>query len=804
MTLVNNLYKFSFPLYIKTYKITLYILAFSIIFLLQNAIAQNEGPKTYKIIGITVQGNNNYESNMIVANSGLIIGSEIAIPSDETREAILRLWNLKLFNDIQILIDKKVENGAYLVIKVTELPKLESVKFSGNTEFSQKDLLEKLGLAVGQVIRNQDLKDIQYSIKKYYIEEGYSMIEDTVYLVKKSDYESRIYVDIKEGKKVSVYKISFEGNKNISSSDLRGAMDETSEKKWWKFWDKARFNRKNYESDKKLIVDYYKEKGYKDAFIVNDNLSLSSDREEMNIRIKINEGLKYYIGNITYEGNKIYPDSILSQRMDFKTGDVYNLKKFEQNLRGNESQSDVAALYLDNGYLGFQADVEEFIKEKNRVDIHIKITENQQFKIGVVSFSGNTKTQDKVIRRELYTYPNQYFNRTNMIRSLRQISTLNYFNPEKLSYDFVQRNDTTVDLVYMLEEKSSDQLNASIGYSATFGLSGSIGLVFNNFDITDPLSGGAGQILSFQWDFGTGGTYQTFSIGFTEPFLFDSPTLLGINIFDTKQSYTYTIRETGGTVSFGRRFKFPDDYFRGDWFVKYQRTQVIDGAGIYETGIRTQISVGQTISRNSVDNPIFPTTGSKLSLYSELAGANVLGSISFHKHMFSAEAYHTLFHKLFGLNELVLYSNFQFGAISSLAKDNYIPPNEYLFMGGSGLAYNTTALRGYDDRAVGPVNIYGNPTGGKVLLKYGIELRYSLSLDPIPIYLILFGEAGNVWAGFKQADLLDLRRSVGFGARVVMPPIGIIGFDLGYGFDRRIVSGVDPAWIFHFQFGRGL
>lgn len=212
---------------------------------------------------------------------------------------------------------------------------------------------------------------------------------------------------------------------------------------------------------------------------------------------------------------------------------------------------------------------------------------------------------------------------------MQQISQLNYFNPEMLNYDFVQRNDSTVDLVYLVEERSSDQLNASVGYSQTFGFSGSLGLTFNNFDILDPLSGGAGQILSLQWDFGTEGTYRTFSIGFTEPWLFNTPTSAGINLYDTKQNYTYEIQETGATLSIGRRFRFPDDYFRGDWFLKFQRTNVINGAGIYETGLRTQISIGQTISRNSTNSPIFPSVGSKISLSAEIAGANVLGTTNF-------------------------------------------------------------------------------------------------------------------------------------------------------------------------------
>jgi outer membrane protein insertion porin family len=382
---------------------------------------------------------------------------------------------------------------------------------------------------------------------------------------------------------------------------------------------------------------------------------------------------------------------------------------------------------------------------------------------------------------------------------MQQISQLNYFNPEVLNYDFVQRNDSTVDLVYVVEERSSDQLNASVGYSQTFGFSGSLGLTFNNFDIADPFSGGAGQILSVQWDFGTQGTFRTFRVAFTEPWLFDSPTSVGVDVYDTKQNYTYQIQETGSTLNFGRRFKFPDDYFRGDWFLKFQRTNTIQGAGIYETGIRTQFSIGQVITRNSTNSPIFPSIGSRVILSAEVAGANIIGTTNFYKLGFKSEAYKSIDNA----GRIVLASLFQIDGLSSLAKDNYVPPNELYFMGGSGLSYNTVSLRGYDDRSVGPVNQFGSPIGGRFLMKYGIELRFSLSQDPIPVFLTTFAEAGNIWSGFRVADFFDLKRSVGFGARLVLPAVGIIGFDLGYGFDRQSVNRQDPAWLFHFQFGRG-
>ncbi len=758
-----------------------------------------DGPRTYRILSVSVEGNKFYDSRIIVSNSGLKIGDEISVPSEATQQAIMNLWNMRLFSDVEILVDKKVGDGAYLIIKVKELPKLDNIKFSGNDEFSDKDLKEKIPLEEGQVITQQTVKDIEYNLVKLYEGEGYPLAEVKVDQFVNSFNEAQLRVKINEGSKISVRKIRFTGNSKVSSSDLKGAMEETAERKWWKFWDKARFNRKDYEKDKNFILQYYKENGYKDAEIVEDDLQYKNNKEDIDIIIKVKEGPRYKVGNIDFVGNTVYNDTLLREKLDFKRGDIYNSIKLNQNLRGNESQTDIASLYLDNGYLGFQANIEENPKENNVVDLKIDVSENRQYRIGLISFSGNTKTQDKVIRRELFTIPGQYFNKTAMVRSMQQMSQLNYFNPEVLNYDFVQRNDSTVDLVYVVEERSSDQLNASVGYSQTFGFSGSLGLTFNNFDITDPLSGGAGQILSLQWDFGTEGTYRTFRIGFTEPWLFNTPTSAGIDVYDTKQNYTYEIQETGSTLNIGRRFKFPDDYFRGDWFLKFQRTNVIQGAGIYETGLRSQFSIGQVISRNSTNSPIFPSVGSKVTLSAEVAGANLLGTTNFYKLGFKTEAFKSLDNS----GKLVLASNFDIESISSLSSDNYVPPNELFFMGGSGLTYNTVALRGYDDRTLGPVNIAGNPVGGRFLMKYGVELRYSVSQDPIPIFLTMFAEAGNLWPSFKVADLLDLKRSVGFGARLMLPAVGIIGFDLGYGFDRKVVDGQDPSWLFHFQFGKG-
>ncbi len=787
-------------------KVFLYLLSLFIFssLLISGNIYSQTGPPVYKIVSINTKGNKNYDSKTIVSYTGLQIGQEIGIPSEETRDAVKKLWNLGLFSDIKIYIDKKFGSDAYLIIEVAEYPRIESIEITGNDEIGTKDLETKVNMVKGEVITDQKLKDIEYNLVKYYATEGYALATVKTDMLVSASNEARVRIKINEGKSLTVRHINFEGNKGVKSSDLKDAMKETSEKVWWKFWEGAKFDKKKFEDDKKSIVNFYNEKGYKDAVIVDanvkDELKIDSKKENVNILIKVDEGKKFYINNITFEGNKLYSDSLLKSKLGLKKGDIYNSKKLQQNLFNNESESDISSTYLDNGYLAFNADIDEKVIGDGKVDLKIKVTENNPFKFGLVNFDGNDKTKDKVLRRELYSIPGDFFTKSAVKRSMEQLRALNYFNPEKLNQDIQLANDSTVNMKYIVEERSSDQFNASVGYSGSFGVTGSLGLTFNNFDIAQPFSGGAGQILNFNWQFGEGGTYRTFSIGFTEPWLYNTPTSLGFNLYDTRQNYSYDIRETGAYMTIGRRLKWPDDFFRVDYQIKYQKTNVINGDSYYQTGLRDQVALKQILTRSSVFDPVYPTSGTKFQLSTELSGGPFLpGNTEYIKNTFTLDAYEGLTRD----RKLVLYSNFNFSFINSLASDKYLPPTETFYMGGNGLTYNTIALRGYDDRNVGPKSINGSPIGGKVAIKYTAELRYALSLDPLPIFILAFADAGNVWGDIKKTDPFDLRRSVGFGTRLLLPAVGLVGFDFGYGFDRLIEDKQAPKWIFHFQFGKG-
>ncbi len=818
-------------------------LILSLPFFYKQSFAQTT--KTYKILSLRVEGNKTTEASAIIAASGLRINDEIQVPGDKTLNAIKNLWALNIFSDVQILVEKEISDGAFLVIQVVEYPRLEKFLIIGNDEISTSDIEKKITFLRGTVIKPQDINRLKSNIMKLYEEEGlfnasiqyhyYSFfsadttkkeiitrwrnlnnyadeIEEIYEIseVKYSDLISRlkdrviIKLDIKEGDVVKVRSIEFVGNEYFSDEDLIDEMDEISIAKWWKFWRSGKFDKTKLKKDKEALIKFYRKNGFKDALIISDSLIFSNNFKDVKILLNIYEGTQYKIRNIKWIGNTVYPDEILNERLDFNKGDIFDVERFEKNLRGNEKQTDVSALYLDNGYLTFNAQVKEIKVFPDSIDLEIRLEERNQFTIGRVDIEGNDKTKDKVIRRELYTVPGDYFNRGLLLRSIQNLANLQYFNVEKLygpdGIGTKLSSDSTVDVTFRVEEKSSDYLNASVGYSGAFGFSGAVGITLTNFSIAEPFQLGGGQVLSFNWQFGVGSLYRTFTLGFTEPWLFDTPTSVGAEIFDTRQQYIYDLRQTGATIRLGRRLKWPDDFFYVQGRVKYQYNNVIEGQGFYAEGLTNQYTLGVLLNRKNIDNPIFPSIGSNFQIDAEISGGPFLpGDVDYLKVGLTTEWYR----RLFGINRLTLYTIADFGYINEIVKGTNIQPFEFYYMGGNGLIIATTSLRGYDDRTVGPRNVDGRVIGGRVMSKFGTEIRFAVSIEPIPLYVLAFAEAGNVFESFEKADIFDLRRSVGFGARILINPIGLIGFDLGYGFDRKITSGQDPAWIFHFQFGKG-
>lgn len=821
-----------------------YLLVLFALFLFFNNNYSQVGKKVYKILGISVSGNVNADASTIIATSGLKVDDEIEVPGDQTISAIKKLWALNIFSDVKIIVDKEIQNGAFIIIKVEEYSRIEGYSFEGNDKIKKDDIDKKINLTRGQVLKPQEIFKIVRRIKSLYDDEGYllaeitpvqfkfskldstkkefvatwisvndsSLTETSTYDVKTEKRASlerrlkdRVWLKffIKENDRAIVRAIDFEGNQFFDSDKLRGVFDNTIIKKWWKFWRTGKLVKTDYEKDKQLLVDFYRKNGFRDFEILRDTIELLDDKKGVRIFLSVYEGPQYKIRNIIWEGNTVYNTEILNQRLGFAKGDIYDYEKFNQNLRGNKTQTDVASLYLDNGYLTFNLIVNEKKVPPDSMDINIKIIENNRFKIGSVNIAGNTKTKEKVIRRELFVAPGDYFNRSLLLRSLQQLANLQYFNVEKLyteGIDYNFESDSLVSVTIKVEEKSSDYLNASIGYSGSFGFSGMVGITLTNFSITEPFSLGGGQILNFNWQFGVGRYYRTFTLGFTEPWFMDTPTLIGFEIFDTRQSYFYTLAQTGGTIRAGRRLKWPDDFFGLNGFFRYQRNDVRDGGGFYEEGKSQQYTLGLTIYRRDIDNPIFPSSGSNVSLDMEVSGGPLLpGNVDFWKITFNID----LYRRLFNTNRVAFYTNAQWGFIDEFRTETKINFFEYFFMGGNGMVIATIPLRGYEDRTVGPRNINGRIIGGRAYAKYTAELRFAATFEPMPIYFLAFAEAGNVFEHIKYSDFYDLKKSVGVGARLLINPIGLIGFDFGYGFDKKEVDGGSPRWIFHFQFGRG-
>ena len=801
----------------------------------------------YKILGISVEGNKTADPITIIANSGLKEGNEIEVPGDATKNAIDRLWALGIFSDIEILIDKKINSGVFLLIKVKELPRIEKIEISGNDELDEDDIKKEISIVRGQTLKPQDIKTAEVKIQQLYQKDGYlnaKIITDTYTFSKADTSDNSISVtwhnekdlsqeyateydydpklnsniirkikdrvlllfNITEGDKITVKKIEFVGNKAFSDDDLKSEFDDTKEDRWWRFWSSATFNKEDFKKDEDLLTTFYKKNGYRDFEVLGDTLIFSKDKNYVDILISVYEGPQYKIRNITWEGNTIYNDKILNATLDFHKGDIYDYERFNQNLYGNESQNDVSSLFMNSGYLRYNQEVSEIKVDPDSVDIHIKITEGNRFKIGDVEITGNDRTMDKVIRRELFTIPGDYFRRSNIFRSIQQLANLKYFNVEQLykkGVDYRPANDSTVNLIYNVSEKSSDYLNASVGYSGAFGFSGSVGVTLSNFYLAKPFQMGGGQRLDFNWQFGVGNFYRTFNLGFTEPWFLDTPTLLGFNAFDTRQRYIYDLRQSGITGRVGRRLTWPDDRFYLQGSLKFQYNDVINGANFYREGISRQYTLGATLSRDDIDNPIFPSIGSKISLNAELSGGPILpGDVDYYKVQFKTDWYR----RIFNSNRITFYAGIDLGYIHEIVDNTAIQPFEFFFMGGNGLVIATTPLRGYEDRSVGPkqfINGTNQIVGGRVMTKYTAEIRAALTLEPMPLYVLAFAEAGNNYLDLKSANLLDLKRSVGVGARILINPIGLIGFDYGYGFDRKSVDGKDPQWVFHFQFGRG-
>jgi outer membrane protein insertion porin family len=791
-------------------------------------------PQPVKILGIRVESPSPVDTASVLLYSGLQVGDYLDVRGSRVQDAIKTLWKRRQYSSVDVLAERIVSSGIYLVIKLNEAAHIHTLKVVGNTALSTKDILKAFDKKDGDIFTPYDLNLGQKAVKQLYDKDSkpFTKIEVKQEPIAEVPGTFDIVLNIRESVTFWIDRIQFPGAKSFRDDEIAGAFEDTKVKQWFEIWKSNKFEQKKYEKDRdERLSTFFKRNGYLYAQMLGDSLVFNDTLETVSIFVKVDEGRKMYLRNITFEGNLVYPSVFLEYRLGMQKGDLYNVEKFDKNLNGNEDQNDVSSLYLNSGYLTARVEKEEkVVPGTDSVDVLVRVFERNQFTIRRVEIEGNTKTKDKVIRRELFVRPGDFFNRAAVIRSVKSLGQVNYFNPEKLRPDVKLADNSQVDITFKVEERSNDTFNASFGYAGVFGFTGSVGITLNNFSVSEPLQGGGGQIFNLNYERGgqfgnangfagsfAGGAISTFTFGLSEPWLFDEPTTLGFNIFDTQQFFfSGSQRQTGASLNIGRRFRWPDDFFRGDWVFKGANISLSGGTNSF-FGQGLEFSVTQSISRVSIDNGLFPTDGSRFNFLTKFAaGALGIGQIDYFKNQLTLESFTPLL-QIADQNRLALRLNVELGYVTTLgANSTNIPPIEYYYMGGTVLGgFSITPLRGYPDRQIGPRTIQegsaaGSPSGGRAMMLLNAELRFAVALNPVPIYAIAFMEAGNVWNRFTNVNPFDLKRSAGVGVRFLINPIGLLGFDYAYAFDRIIglngqpftADGGPPGWRFHFQFGR--
>lgn len=848
-------------------------------------IFNQKTPHKYKISAIKVVGNRFFDENLLLSIANLNVGDEVTIPGgDNFSKAITKLWGQSYFSNVEIYITKLQGKNIEVEISVTERPRLSRFFFRGARKGESEDLSGKTGLVPNRVVtENMKISAVE-AIKKYYAEKGYQdahvRINEKKDTVLNNTLVLEFYID--KGPKVKINNINFGGN-TVEAGKLKKQMKDTHEKsrltlhpsfdkgflvqprrytfdeyvkeKGFLTYSKtkrildpyirlkltgAKFDAKKYADDKDNILEYYNTLGYRDAVIERDTV-YHTNRGDLNIDIRMSEGHKYYFGNITWRGNTKYSDSLLSAILAIHKGDIYNLEALNKKLgKGGPEGNDISGLYQDDGYLFFRADPVETAVYNDTIDYEIRLVEGPQATIKNIRIAGNDRTKEYVIRRELRTIPGEKFSRQDLIRSQREIAQLNYFNQEKIKIDPVPNpDDGTVDINYGVEEKSSDQLELSAGWGGLIGLTGTLGVSFNNFSIKnifhkqawDPLPMGDGQKLSVRVQ-SNGKAFRSYNFSFTEPWLGGKKrNALTVSVYNTKYGQTYDpltgaynadvadtryISTTGATVSLGKQLKWPDDYFSLSMGINYTRYKLsnyaIDPTNLpgFENGVVNNINFRVALQRSSVDFPLFPRSGSTFLLslqvtppYSAIdkniiTASNPYNFIEYHKWRFNGEWYIPL-GKPRGEEknkQFVLKAGFKTGFLGRFNPKLQISPFERFQVGDAGLS-NQFALLGYDIIAQRGYPVYDNSNVSinpdkqtasqyfTMFNKYTLEMRYPLSLNPSStIYALTFFEAANGWYSFKDYNPFKLRRSVGVGMRFFLPMFGLLGFDYGLGLDR--------------------
>lgn len=786
-------------------------------------------PTRLQILGVSVEGiADEYTRGFVLQTSGLVVGQQVLVPgAPEFSDAIRAIYRLGTYDDVKIVEERRVGDGVFLLIRVREVAKLTDYAIEGVSKGEQKDLRKELPLLLRAPVRPGALVRSQQIIRDFFAEKGRPLARTEIERTEEDDGLIRLTLKVDKGPKVRVGEIRVEGNEAIDDGDVRGAM-KTRKKHWWKFWRSGLYKAKTFDEDLQRIVEHYNEKGYYDAKVVSDSVWLSTDGDKprMVVRVAVHEGPRYFVRNVSWDGNTVFNDQTLTENLGFRTGDPYNSKRFEQNLYSNPRNTDISSLYYNIGYMRFGVEPRISVVEGDSLDLHFDVFEGDIYRYGTITINGNAKTKEHVVRRELDTIPGQTFSRDGIQESIRRLMQLGYFTQESLapgpSID-VREETKSVDLEYSLQETGSDQLELS-GTWGRYGLILQLRFAFNNFsaqnffkkDAWKPLPSGDGQRLSLSMQT-NGSYYQQYAVSFTEPWFRGRPTpigfsasfskLSGSSFFSSLGSRTGDFLTASTNVFYERRLAWPDPLFSMSTGVGFQHFRNDDWISTLPSGVSNQVTFRQSISRNSTNHPLFATSGSRVLLSLEIAPP--IGKlIQYHKWRFSSSWNAPLSQKIaVGLTA-------DYGYIGSLSGDPV--QFERFVVGGSPFetqgyysyfGKDIVYMRGYPLAALGPRRD-GDPVGGRVLNKYTSELRWvALTGEQLQAAPYLFLDAANTWDGFRSYNPTDLFRSAGFGVRLFLPILGMVEMAYGYNFDAfepiNSRHNGSKRWSFQFSLGQG-
>ncbi len=798
----------------------------------------------YIIGGVTVTGIRFLDTNALIGISGFRLGQEITIPGEAVTNAVRKLWQQGLFSDVRLTISKIQSDTVFLDIYLQERPRISSVKLNGLKKSETQDMMEKINLPVGSQLTSYVMNNAQKTIKDFFVEKGFLNTE--VNFIQKDDPDQPnniiLSINVDKKQKVKIGKITFVGNENFDSKRLRRTLKNTKVKNI-NFFRASKYIGEKYDEDKDKLTTFYNDNGFKDFTILSDSLyPISEDR--VGLLIKIDEGNQYFLRNVDWVGNSVYKKETLEKVFNVKKGSVYNQSLISDRLNATAGAQDaVNSLYMDYGYLFSRLTPVESKVVGDSIDLEVRIFEGDQAYINNVFITGNTRTNEHVARRELYTLPGDLFSKDKILRSIRQLGVLGHFDPEKINPTPISDPiNGTVDLLYKLEEKANDQFEVSGGWGAGM-LVGTVGVRFNNFAMRNffnlkdwrPYPSGDGQSLSIRAQ-SNGRIYQSYNISFVEPWLGGkNPNSFSVSLFrsmmtDGKkkgEEGRQSMLIDGASIGLGKRLSWPDDYFSIYGEINYQK-YILDNYSQYSflfaNGSSNLISLTGKLTRFSTSpNLIYPRSGSQFILslqvtppYSFLSGRNMKNApdeikyrwIEFHKWTFKSDYYFPLTPN----DKLVLNARFAFGYLGFYNKDIGPSPFEAYSIGGDGMTgyslygREVIALRGYTNNSLTPTDPVRHVSSGNVYSKITFELRYPISLNPqATIYGLAFLESGRAWYQLSEYNPFRMPRSAGIGLRANLPMFGLLGVDWGYGFDQVPEPANFPSANksqFHFVIGQ--